>query len=133
MKTVLRYFLINFASLWLTVEIVKGLSLEGGIKTLLICGLAFTLINLVLVPLLKVLLLPLNLLTLGLFAWITNVLALYVLTTVVPQFKILPYRFSGFEYSGFVIPSVDLTTFWVAVIASLLIGLFTHFLHWLIH
>lgn len=107
--------------------------MEGGIKTLLICGLAFTLINLVLVPLLKVLLLPLNLLTLGLFAWITNVLALYVLTTVVPQFKILPYRFPGFEYSGFVVPSVDLTTFWVAVIASLLIGLFTHFLHWLIH
>lgn len=133
MKALLRYFLINLVSLWITTEIIQGLSYTGGFRTLLIGAVVFTVINFLLVPLLKVLLLPLNLLTLGVFAWLTNVLALYALTSFLPQFKLMPYYFPGFEFQGFTIPSVSLSTLWVAIVASLLIGLFTHFLHWLVH
>lgn len=133
MKSVLRYFLINFVSLLLTTDIIKGLTYTGGIKTLLIGTVVFTVINFLLVPMLKILLLPLNLLTLGFFAWVTNVLALYALTTVIPQFKLFPYTFPGFSYQGFNIPPAELSTLWVAIVASLLIGLFTHFLQWLVH
>lgn len=133
MKTLLRYFLINLVSLWITTQLIEGLTYTGGIKTLLIGGLVFTVINMFLVPLLKILLLPLNLLTLGLFAWLINVLALYALTTVVSGFQLIPYYFPGLEYNGFTLPAMELTTFWVAVAASLLIGLITHFLQWLAH
>ena len=129
----LRYFLINVVSLYATTEIVKGLSYSGGIQTLLMGGLAFTGINLVLIPLLKLLLLPLNLLTLGFFAWATNVLALFALTNIVPAFKLIPYDFPGFSYQGFSLPPAHLSTIWVAILASLLIGLTVHFLHWLMH
>lgn len=108
-----------------------GFSYTGGLKTLLIGAFIFAVINIVLVPLLKILLLPLNMLTLGLFAWLTNVLALYALTTVVSGFRLSPYQFEGFVYNGFTVPHMELTTFWVAVIASFLIGLITHFLQWL--
>lgn len=133
MKTLLRYFLINLISLWVTTEIIRGLSYTGGFKTLLIGALVFTLINFLLVPLVKILLLPLNLLTVGFFAWLTNVLALYALTTVIPQFKLLPYFFPGVVYQGFTIPAVQLSALWVAVVASFLIGILTHFLQWLVH
>lgn len=131
MKTLLRYFLINFVALWSTSEIIKGLSYTGGIQTLLLGALVFSLINLLLVPLLKILLLPLNLLTLGFFAWTTNVVALYILTAFVPQFIIRSYFFPGFEYNGLIIPAYELSSIWVAIIASFLISLFTHFMHWL--
>lgn len=134
MKSLLRYFLINLVSLWATSEILKGgLIYIGGFQTLLLASAVFAGINFVLIPLLKILLLPLNLLTLGIFAWMTNVIALYALTTVVPQIKLSGFYFPGWQNSGFTIPAVDLTTFWVAVVASLLIGLFTHFLQWLTH
>ncbi len=133
MKTLLRYFLINLTSLWLTTELIRGLTFNGGIRALFIGAVIFTVINFLLVPLLKILLLPLNLLTLGFFAWLTNVLALYALTTIYPAFKLVPYHYPGFEYSGFTIPSVDLSTLLVAVVASFLIGFFTHVLHWLTH
>lgn len=90
-------------------------------------------INLLLVPLLKVLFLPLNLLTLGLFAWITNVLALYALTSIVSDFQLLPYTFAGANFSGIIVPSYELSPFLVAIAASFLIGLITHFLQWLTH
>lgn len=90
-------------------------------------------INLLLVPLLKILFLPLNLLTLGLFAWLTNVLALYALTTVVSEFKLLPFTFEGFQSGIIILPSVELTTFLVAVVASFVIGIITHMFQWLAH
>lgn len=133
MKTLFRYYLINLTSLWVTTKIMGGLSYTGGLQTLLMGALTFAVINIVLVPLLKVLLLPLNLLTLGFFAWIVNVLALYVLTTLVRGFQLMPYHFPGFYFNGFTIPPIELTTFWVAVVASLMIGLITHFLQWLVH
>lgn len=132
MKTLLRYFLINLASLWITTMLIPGLTYSGGIKSLLTGAVAFMVINLILVPIIKVLLLPLNLLTLGLFAWITNVLALYALTTV-SDFQLIPYNFLGLTINGFIIPPVDLSTFLVAVVASFLIGLITHFLQWMSH
>lgn len=133
MKTVLRYFLINLVSLLITTKLIPGLTYTGGLRSLFIGAVAFMLINLILVPLLKILFLPLNLLTLGLFAWLINVLALYALTTVVSDFQLLPYNFPGGNFWGVVIPPMELTTFWVAVVASFLIGLITHFLQWLSH
>lgn len=132
MKGLLKYYLINLASLWITIQIVSGLSFSGGFQTLLLGALVFALINFLLIPILKILLLPLNLLTLGVFAWVTNVLALYALTRFIPQFKIIPFHFIGFEYSGFIIPETDFSVLWVAIISSLIIGVVTHFLHWLV-
>lgn len=133
MKTLLRYFLINLVSLYATTRYIPGLSYTGGIKSLIIGALAFMLINFLLVPLLKLLFLPLNILTLGLFAWLINVLALYALTTIVSDFALSPYSFSGANIIGVTIPAMELTTFWVAVVASLMIGIVTHFLQWLSH
>jgi putative membrane protein len=133
MRRLLRYFLINLGALYLTTRIIPGLVYTGGFKSLIIGGVAFMLINLILVPLLKILLLPLNLLTLGLFAWITNVIALFALTSIVPEFKLVPFTFSGASLAGIVIPPYSLSPFLVAILASLLIGVATHFLQWLVH
>lgn len=132
MKTLLRYFLINLASLWITTKFIPGLTYAGGVKSLFIAAVAFMVINFILVPLLKILLLPLNLLTLGLFAWVTNIVALFALTTI-SDFELLPYFYPGDTIGGFIIPPLDLSIFWVAVLASFLIGFITHLLQWLSH
>lgn len=133
MRTLLRYFLINLVALYAVTRLISGLAYTGGFKSLAIGGLAFMLINFILVPLLKILFLPLNLLTVGVFAWIINVLALYALTTIVPEFQLVPYYFPGAVIVGVVIPAMQLSPLWVAVIASFIIGIITHFLQWLVH
>ena len=133
MKSLLRHFLINLTSLWVTSRFIPGVYFEGGIKTLIIGAFIFMLINFLLVPFLKLLFLPLNLLTLGFFSWLINVVALYALTTVVGDFKIMAYQFPGFYSNGFSLPAMELSAFWVAVAASLLIGFITNFLQWLSH
>ena len=133
MKTLLRYFLINFVSLYAATRIIPGLTYTGGFKSLAIGAVVFMLINWILVPLLKILFLPLNLLTVGLFAWLINVLALYALTTIVSDFSLIPYFFPGGSLLGITLPAMELSTFWVAVVASFMIAIITHFLQWLAH
>lgn len=132
MKSLLRNMLINTGCLWLTSQVIPGLIIENGIRGLLIGAFAFMIINILLVPLIKILLLPLNLLTLGIFAWLTNVLALYFLVAIVPAIKIVPYYFTGANWGGLIIPAASLSTFQVTVIASLLMGLIIHFIYWLL-
>lgn len=130
MKRLLRFYLINLVSLWITTQAVKGLVYTGGVQSLFVGALAFALINIILVPLLRILLLPLNLMTLGIFSWLTNVVALYALTTVVPSFRLTSYHFPGYSANGLTLPDVTLSALWVALLASLFIGVIANFLHW---
>lgn len=133
MKTLLRHFLINFVSLYVTTTLIPGLTYSGGFESLAFGAFVFMLINWFMVPLLKLLFLPLNILTVGIFAWVINVIALYVLTSVVSDFSLAPYFFPGASFFGVTIPAMELTTFWVAVVASFMIGVITHFFQWLAH
>ncbi len=119
-------------ALFITTKLVPGLTYEGGFKTLVIASVVFMLINLLVVPLLKVMFLPLNILTLGFFAWVVNVVALYFLTSVVPQLRLLPYDFPGANVGGVIIPAVELNLLMVAILCSFLIGFLSHILHWFI-
>lgn len=131
MKSLLRNFLIHLAALWTTSYLLPGFTYSGGIRTLLLGTLGLMLINMAIVPLLKVMFLPLNLLTLGLFTWAINVVGLYLLTTIVPQIKLMPYYFPGINLGGLQIPSADLNILHVAILASFLVGFVSHFLQWL--
>jgi len=132
-KKYLRLFLINFLCLWLVVRVLPGVEAEGGYQTLVMAALALMAVNLLIKPIIKLLLLPINLITLGAFRWLVNVLALYLVTMAVSELKIHAFFFPGFSSQGFIIPSMHLGIFWVYVLASLLISLITSFILWLIH
>lgn len=132
MKKYLRLFLINLFSLWLVASSLSGVSFSGGYRTLMTAALVLTLANLLVKPLIKLLLLPVNLLTLGAFRWLTNVLILYLVTLIVPQLEINGFLFPGFSYQGFIMPAIYLSIFWAFVVVSLLISLITTSLLWLV-
>ena len=128
MRKLLRSFVFNLAALWLVAKNLEGVSYTGGYQTLLLTALALTAVNLLVKPLINLLLLPINLVTLGTFRWLVNVATLYLVTLLVPQFKIGAFVFPGFSYQGFIIPPIQLGTFWVYVLVSLFISLITSFL-----
>lgn len=131
MKSLLRNFLIHVVTIWVVTLMLPGFSYEGGIKTLALAAVGLMLINIMVVPLLKIMFLPLNLLTLGLFTWVINVVGLYMLVTIVPAVKLMPYSFPGANFDGIVIPAAQLNTLMVAILASFLVGFTSHFLQWL--
>lgn len=64
--------LINAAALWVAGALVSGIELEGTFWQILLVALIFGLINTFIKPVLKLLSLPVMMLTLGLFALVIN-------------------------------------------------------------
>lgn len=71
MRLILK-LLINAAALWVAGYLVSGIDLEGDFWTILLVALVFGLINTIIKPVLKVLSLPVIILSLGLFALVIN-------------------------------------------------------------
>jgi putative membrane protein len=130
-KAAILNYLINLVILWGVTEIFPGLSYTGGFPTLATGALGLMGMNIIIIPLLKVVFLPLNILTLGIFTWVLNVIALYLLTTIMPNFKLVPYDFPGGNVLGITLQPMHLTVLWVAIIASFMIGFASRFFHWL--
>jgi putative membrane protein len=104
---IIRWITTAFA-LWLTSLIVKGIDFSG-IAPLFVAAVVLGIFNAILRPLVLVVTLPINLLTLGLFTFVINGAMLKLTSEVVRGFSI--------------------TGFWSAVIGALLLSAFSFMLN----
>ena len=77
----LARFLVVAAAVWLVAAYVPGIEVQKGIGSYLVIALIFSLVNLLVKPVLKLLSFPLLLLTLGLFLVVINA-AMFGLTAL---------------------------------------------------
>lgn len=108
MRIILR-FLGTVAAVLLTVNIVPGVSVAGGWETIFLAAVVWSVLTMVIRPVLSILTLPITILTFGLFSLILNAILFWVMTVIVP----------GFSIEGF----------WAALLGSLVLSV----LAWLIH
>lgn len=132
MKTMLRHTAVYSLALFLLNQINGGLIVEGGFTTYIFGGFALHLLFMLLKPILNILSLPLNLITLGLFSFLTNTIILYLATVFVPQIKISSFVFPGAKFAGFIVPVVSFNTFFAFVVSALLLSVIVGFIEWLI-
>lgn len=129
MKYLIRVFLFHSFSLWLVSQIMPALIIQGGWTVLLFSGLILSLLMLLVAPILKILFIPINIITFGLLSWCINVIVLYLLTIFVPNVSISAWDFPGGMWAGFVVPQIHLT-YGIALIAvSLLVSFFVNVFH----
>ena len=131
MKHFLRAIFVNCSTLAFVAYIFKGLSYGDDLKVLLLASAAFALINFYLKPIIKLFLLPINLVSLGLLRWLTGVICLFILTIFIPQIQVKSFQFNGFSFAGFIIPSFYFTTLFSLIMVSFLISLTSSFIFWL--
>lgn len=72
---VIRLF-VNALALWVAAYLIPGITVTGGILSLLLVAFVFGLVNAFLKPILMILSIPFLLVTLGLFAFVVNGLLL---------------------------------------------------------
>jgi len=132
MKSLLRNTLINSLSLFVLAQVVPGLTIHGGFITYIMGGLALSLLFLIVKPILNIISLPLNLVTLGLFSFLINAIIFYLLTVFVTSISITSFTFPGFSFSGFIAPKIFFNTLFAFIIVALLQSVIVSFLSWLI-
>jgi len=81
-------WIFNTFALWVAEKLVDGISFSGNFGVLVVAGLVFALVNLILKPVVKLLAIPLILITLGVALFFINILMLYITDWLVSGFVI---------------------------------------------
>ncbi|MFH1896321.1 MAG: phage holin family protein [bacterium] len=131
MKKIMRYFLFNLAALYFIEKYVGGVSYSGDYRVLAMAAGALTVALVVIRPIVKVVTLPINIVTLGLFGSFINAGLLYGVTFVVPKFTINPFSFEGLGYKGMAIPGFSVGVIGAVVVVAFVLSLVTTVLSWL--
>ncbi len=132
MKGILKKTIFNAISLFILSQVITGVKINGGIQTLLFSGFILALLFKVLKPILNLFSLPLNMVTLGLFSFITNAILLYLLTIFVPNVIVSQFTFNGFSFAGFIIPVIHFNTVYAFIVSAAVLSLLINFFNWLI-
>lgn len=132
MKSILRRIVFYSVALFLTSQIITGLTVSNGLTTYLIGGIILSILFLVVKPILSIITLPLNIVTLGLFSFLINAIILYILTILVSNISISAFTFNGINFSGFIIPKLYVNSFFAFVVVSILLSFIVGAQRWLI-
>lgn len=132
MKRIARGVVINSFSLFLLAQIFSGVKISGGIQTFIFGGFFLSLMGVFLRPLLNLLTLPFNVLTLGLASVFVNVIILYLLTIIVSEIVITPFVFPGFGFAGIIIPKISLNLLFAYLASSLALSVIVSAIQWII-
>ncbi len=102
-----------------------------GIETLLLTGAVLMLVTLIAKPIINILLLPINLVTFGLFKWVAYAIAFFLVTLVTPGFKITVFNFVGYDSHLFTVPPLYLTGFLAFLGFAFLISFVSSVIYWI--
>jgi putative membrane protein len=108
----LKPLIVTAASLWILSYFLPTINI-GDWTTLLLASIVLVLVNTFIRPIVKLLFLPINVVTLGLFSIVINVALLWLVTYLVP----------GFQITNMVVLGLHLNQFFSILLASILIGL----------
>ncbi len=117
MKTVIRSILINSITIAILTLFLPAVSYQGKITTLVIAATTLGFMNTFVRPIVSLILLPINIITLGIIGWFISALMLLLTTLIVPNFNIIPFSIT--LGNGAVI---NISLFWSYVLTSFILN-----------
>ncbi|MEO7003305.1 MAG: phage holin family protein [Ktedonobacterales bacterium] len=115
-REIIVTILVNAVAIVLTAWLLPGIHISSngmvsGVTDFIILGVVFGLVNGFLKPIIKLISLPITILTLGLFQLVINALLL--------------------ELVSLIVPSLHIDNFWWAVLGGLIMGIIAGILEWI--
>lgn len=130
MKRFAKHIIFYALALYLTSQIVSGLTVAKGIDTLLLAALILAILHALFEPVFNIFLMPLSVLTFGLITSIATLASMFVLTKVFTKVSIHPFKFEGMSFFGVEIKPFSAGILLSYVIVSVIIFAIVRFLRW---
>lgn len=127
MRKILKYTLLLTFSLISTSYIWGNLYFQNIPSTIIKIALVLAIFELILKPIIKVITIPINILTLGFFRIIINTLGLYLAVFLFEGFRVGNINSPATKILGFSIPQSDFHGFWAYLVTSFTISLILYF------
>lgn len=131
MRFLLRPLFLYIVTLAFLQKVLPFLHLRGD-NTLILAALALFMLNVVLKPFIKILLLPINIVTLGLFSWLVHVVVIFLASLAVPGFSLTAAQFPAIRMGIYLIPPIHLSIIWTYLLFAFLLSFMVSFFDWLL-
>lgn len=120
-------FIKNFAQTWFRDVVVllalstwyPGFEIPSNFIALSLTALTLTLIQIFLEPLIKALLLPVNIVTLGLFKWLVEAVVLLLLAYILDGVNFLAFNYDQFSILGITVPAGQINILFSVILGSI--------------
>lgn len=107
MKRIIRSIIFSALSLYLISIIIKGFSITYELKSFVFATLILAIVYYLVVPFSKLILLPLNILSLGLISVVVYIVLFNYVISYFGFISIRAWTFEGITISGFSIPKIE--------------------------
>lgn len=131
MRSILRNVLLYAFALYLAELMYAGLILHDGMRTLVIGGILLAIGFKILKPVLSLISLPFNLISLGLFSILIIAFILFLISLVFPSIEVRPFTFPGISFWGIEIHKFYVSLLLSYCLISATIYLITKWINWL--
>ncbi len=128
MKYFIKTWMFYMVAIWIIKELIPAFTVSGGWVNILTAGGILAFLMLFIRPVIKILFIPINFLTLGLISWVVNVIVIYLLTLMAPHVSIAPWVYHGWNWQGFIIPSTTIPYLATIIIVTFALTFVTRFL-----
>ena len=115
----------NFLAFLAFANFYAGFSANNQLNIILAAGFTLSLIQVFLNPFLKMLFLPINVITLGMFNWLIISVHLLLVTYIISSLKFVPFHYDTFNILGLAVPGGDINLLFSVIIGSI----FFNFIH----
>lgn len=132
MRSLAQNIAIYTVSLYVLSFLLDGVQVSGGFLNYLLGGIILYILFVLIRPLLRLISLPLNLITLGAFSFVINAVILYLLTVFFSSVTIKAFLYKGVSFAGFAVPKFYVNTFFAFILASLFLSVIISGLKWII-
>lgn len=128
MRYIFQQFVICLSALFVCSSLFAGLTIRGGVLQYFYDSVLLVLGFVIVKPILNIIALPFNAMTLGVFSIFSTVVVLFLLALTDKNFIIQPFLFTGISFYGFSIPSFYLNIFLSYLLISVTIQVVYKFL-----
>jgi len=132
MKKILKLTLLFTFSLITANQIWGNLSFQSIPSSIIKTAFILSIFEIILKPILKIILFPINLLTLGLFRIVIDTLGLYLAVFLFSDFKLYEIHTLATNWWGVSVPAFNFVNFFTYLVTSFTIGLILNFFNFII-
>ena len=122
MKHIFRSILVYSVAIAVTSLFLPSISYSNQFITLIVTAIVMGITNTFIRPILNLILLPVNIITLGLLGLLMNAIILFIVTLLVPEFNIIPFTLQLGSNSYFI------PLFWSYVISASILSFIIGFI-----
>lgn len=132
MRQLFKKYFIIVASIYSIAQIVPALVIHDEWAGIFYAAFILSLLLYIAKPIINLLLLPFNLITLNLVAGIVNIIVVFIWTFIVPAIRINPWEFPGISVGFITLSPFNFSALQVTVIVAILLTVAQKFFSWLI-